>query len=254
MTRETRTDTINAQPSTGHKVAAEVVGTYVLVFFGVGAALMSGGDYVATGLSFGISVLVMAAAVGRISGGHFNPAVTLGVALDGRLPWALAPLYMLSQVVGGILAAGTLLFLMNGFPTFDASETGLGQNSFGEFSANNFATTQAFAIEALLTLLFIWVILAVTDKRNGVNAILAPVAIGLALTMIHFASMSATGTSVNPARSIGPALFAGTDAIQQLWLFILAPLAGAAVGGLTYRFIFGKEPAAVIPEERVSGA
>src|SRR5690606_27512379 len=109
-------------------------------------------------------------------------------------------------------------------------------------------------IEALLTLLFIWVILAVTDKRNGVNAILAPVAIGLALTMIHFASMSATGTSGNPARSIGPALFAGTDAIQQLWLFSLAPLAGAAVGGLTYRFIFGKEPAAVIPEERVSGA
>ncbi|WP_110241168.1 MIP family channel protein [Nocardioides gilvus] len=254
MTSETGTDTINAQPTIGHKIAAEVVGTFVLVFFGVGAALMSGGDYVATGLSFGISVLVMAAAVGRISGGHFNPAVTLGASLDGRLPWALAPLYMLSQVVGGVLAGSTLLFVMNGFPTFDVAETGLGQNSFGDLSANDFGTAQAFFLEALLTMLFIWVILAVTDKRNGVNSILAPLAIGLALAMIHFASMSATGTSVNPARSIGPALFAGADAISQLWLFILAPLVGAAVGGLTYRFIFGREPAAVTPVERVSGA
>ena len=253
MTRETETDTINAQPTLRHKIAAEVVGTFTLVFFGVGAALMSGGDYVATGFSFGVAVLVMAAAVGRISGGHFNPAVTLGAAVDNRLPWPLVPVYMVSQVVGGILAAGILLYLMNGFSVFDVDAGGLGQNSFGS-AGSGYDVDTAFVLEALLTMLFVWVILAVTDQRNGVNAILAPVVIGLALTMIHFASMTATGTSVNPARSIGPALFAGTEAIKQLWLFILAPLAGAALGGASYRFLFGRQPAAVEPEERISVA
>lgn len=253
MTRESGANPINAQPTTGHKIAAEVVGTFVLVFFGVGAALMSGGDYVATGLTFGLTVLVMAASLGRLSGGHFNPAVTLGAAIGGRLSWVLVPVYVGSQVFGGIVAGGVLRYLVNGFPGYDVAASGLGQNSFGEIG-NGYATDTAFVLEAVLTMVFIWVILGVTDKRNGINTVLAPVAIGLALAMIHYASMGATGTSVNPARSIGPALFAGSDAISQLWLFILAPLVGAAIGGLTYGYLFGREPAAVDPEERISVA
>lgn len=244
---------INAQPTTGHKIAAEVVGTFVLVFFGVGAALMSGGDYVATGLTFGLTVLVMAASLGRLSGGHFNPAVTLGAAVGGRLPWLLVPVYMLSQLLGGIVAGGLLLYLVNGFPDYDVAVGGLGQNSFGDVG-NGYATDTAFVLEAVLTMVFVWVILGVTDRRNGVTTVLAPVAIGLALAMIHFASMGATGTSVNPARSIGPALFAGSDAMSQLWLFILAPLLGAAIGGASYALLFGREPAAVDPDERISVA
>lgn len=251
MSTDARTDTINAQPATGHKIAAEVVGTFVLVFFGVGAALMSSGDYVATGLTFGLTVLVMAASLGRLSGGHFNPAVTLGAAIGGRLPWTLVPVYMGSQLAGGIMAGGCLAYLVNGFPGYDIAASGLGQNSFGDIG-NGYATDTAFVLEAVMTMVFIWVILGVTDKRNGINTVLAPVAIGLALAMIHFASIGATGTSVNPARSIGPALFAGSDAISQLWLFILAPLVGAAVGGITYGFLFGREPAAVEPVERIS--
>lgn len=251
MTKDSGTDSINAQPALAHKIAAEVVGTFVLVFFGVGAALMSQGDYVATGLTFGLTVLVMAASLGRLSGGHFNPAVTLGAAIGARLPWPMVPVYMLSQLVGGVAAGGLLAYLVNGFPGYEITDGGLGQNSFGDIG-NGYAPDTAFVLEAVLTMVFIWVILGVTDKRNGINTVLAPVAIGLALAMIHFASMGATGTSVNPARSIGPALFAGSDAISQLWLFILAPLLGAVIGGFTYGYLFGREPAAVTPEERVS--
>ncbi|WP_310526038.1 aquaporin [Nocardioides sp.] len=231
-------------PTTGHKFAAEVLGTFVLVFFGVGAALMSGGDYITTGLTFGLTVVVMAYAVGRISGGHFNPAVTLGAVLGGRLPWSSVPVYVGAQLVGALMAGAALFGLMHGFDGYSA-EGGIGANSFGS-AGSGYAMWAAFALEALLTLVFLYVILAVTDERNEFQALMGPLAIGFALAMIHFASMGATGTSVNPARSIGVGVFGGTDAILQLWLFIVAPLVGAAIAGLTYPLIFGhgSEPVA----------
>ncbi len=230
-------------PTTGQKFTAETLGTFVLVFFGCGAAMRSGGDYVATGLTFGLTVVVMAYAVGRISGGHFNPAVTLGAVLGGRLPWNQVGIYFAAQLLGGLLAGAVLFGLNHGFEGFSA-EGNMAQNFFGD-QGTGFAWWAALLLEVLMTAVFLWVILAVTDERNEVNVAMGPLAIGLALAMIHFASMSATGTSVNPARSIGVGVFAGTDAIVQLWLFVVAPLVGAAIAGLTYPVLFGHGAEAV---------
>ena len=237
------TDMADDAPTTGQKVAAEVLGTFVLVFAGVGAALMSGGDYAVTGLAFGLAVVVMSYAVGRVSGGHFNPAVTVGAALGGRLPWRVTPVYVGAQLAGGLLAGLALFTLMHGFYGFSA-EGGLGANSYGD-QGSGYDWWAAFLLEMLLTAVFVWVVLAVTDARNELQAVMGPLAIGLALAMVHFASMGATGTSVNPARSVGVALFAGVDAIVQLWLFVLAPLVGAVIAGLTYPLLFGQGAAAV---------
>src|SRR5262245_21535264 len=163
-------------PTTVQKVAAEVIGTFVLVFFGCGTALVSGGDYVAIGIAFGLTVLVMVYAVGRVSGGHFNPAVTVGAALGGRIPWAQTPVYIGSQLVGAIGAGLALFILMNGFPDFDVSSDGLAQNFYGDQGATDFAWWAAFLLEALMTMVFLLVILAVTDARNEHSA-LAPLAI-----------------------------------------------------------------------------
>lgn len=227
-------------PTLAQKIGAEVLGTFVLVFFGVGAAIISGGDYVATGLSFGIAVLVMAYAVGHISGGHFNPAVSLGAALAGRVSWVHAGIYAAAQVVAAILAALVLFVSMKGFEHWEA-EGNMGANGFGDMSpSGEYALWAALIAEIIATAVFLYIILAATDRRNP-SAAAAPVAIGLALAGIHFATMNLTGTSVNPARSIGPALFNGTDSIVQLWLFILAPLLGAAIAGLTYGLVFGRD-------------
>ena len=231
-------DTVEATPTTGQKFTAETLGTFVLVFFGCGAAVYSGGDLVATALTFGLTVVVMAYAVGRISGGHFNPAVTLGAVLGGRLPWNQVGLYMAAQLLGGLLAGAMLFGLGHGFEGFSA-EGNMGQNFFGD-AGSGYAWWAALLVEILLTAVFLWVILAVTDERNEVNAVMGPMAIGLALAMIHFVAIPLTGTSVNPARSIGVGVFAGTDAIVQLWLFVVAPLVGAAIAGLTYPLLFGQ--------------
>ncbi|WP_082587609.1 aquaporin [Nocardioides sp. Soil774] len=232
-------DIVQDTPTTGQKFTAEALGTFVLVFFGCGAAIMSG-DYVTTGLTFGLTVVVMSYAVGRISGGHFNPAVTLGAVLGGRLPWNQVGIYMAAQLLGGLLAGAALFGLNQGFDGFSA-EGNMAQNFYGDQSPGvPFALWAALLLEMLLTAVFLWVILAVTDERNEVNVAMGPLAIGLSLAMIHFASMSATGTSVNPARSIGVGVFAGTDAIVQLWVFVVAPLVGAAVAGLTYPLLFGQ--------------
>ena len=224
-------------PTTGQKVAAEVIGTFVLVFFGCATAILSGGDYVAIALAFGLALLVGAYAFGRVSGAHFNPAVTVGAAIAGRLAWRQTPIYIGSQLVGALLAGLTLFLLVHGFDGYDVSQDGLGQNSFGD-DGTGFAWWAALILETLLTAIFLWVILAVTDARNEHPA-LAPAAIGLALTLVHLASIAATGTSVNPARSIGVGVYAGTDALTDLWLFIVAPLLGGAVAGLTYPLLFG---------------
>jgi aquaporin Z len=231
------TEIVEDTPTTGQKFAAEVLGTFVLVFFGVGAAVMSGGDYVATGLSFGLTVVVMAYAVGRVSGGHFNPAVTVGAALGGRLPWSATPIYVGAQLLGALLAGAVLFGLLHGFEGY-TSEGNIGANSFGD-QGSGYAAWAAFLLEMVMTAVFVWIILGVTDARNEFQAFMGPLAIGLALAMIHFASMGATGTSVNPARSIGVGVFGGTEAILQLWLFILAPLVGAAIAGLTYPLVLG---------------
>jgi aquaporin Z len=227
--------------TTAQKISAEVLGTFVLVFFGCGSVVFAnnsggGADYVAVGFTFGLAVMLMAYAVGRISGAHFNPAVSVGAAMGGRMSWKQVPLYVGAQLGGAIVAGLALFVLLHGFDGFDA-EGNMGQNFF-RHDGSGYAWWAALLLELLLTLLFVLVILAVTDARFEHPA-LAPLAIGLTLTAIHFVAIPATGTSVNPARSIGPALFAGTDAITQLWLFIVAPLVGGALGGLLYPLLFG---------------
>jgi aquaporin Z len=225
------------EPTVGQKFSAEVLGTFVLVFFGVGTALATGGEVVTTGLAFGLTVVVMAYAVGRISGGHFNPAVTIGAALSGRLAWSQTQLYFGGQLLGGLVGSSVLWVIWQGFDGF-SSKGNFGQNSFGD-QGSGLAWWSALLVEAVATFAFLIVILAVTDERNEHPA-LAPLAIGLSLSMIHFATISLTGTSVNPARSIASAVFAGSDAILQLWLFIVAPVLGAAIAGMAYPTLFGR--------------
>ena len=239
----TATTQIDDTPTTGQKFSAEALGTFVLVFFGCGAGILSGlesGDpsgYVVTGLTFGLALVVMSYAFGRVSGGHFNPAVTLGATLGGRLPWRQAGIYVAAQLVGALLAGAVLFGLLHGFEGFTA-EGNMWENSFGD-EGSSFAWWAALLLELLMTLIFVWVVLGVTDARNELQAVMGPLAIGFALAMIHFASMSATRTSVNPARSIGVGVFAGTDAIIQLWLFVVAPVLGGVIAGLTYPLLFG---------------
>ncbi len=230
-------------PTLRQKLAAEVIGTFVLVFFGCGSLVYAGQAEVPTtlgtvGLTFGLAVAVMAYAFGRVSGAHFNPAVSVGAAISGRLAWRQVGYYVLAQLAGAVLGALVLFLLMQGFAGFDA-ERHMGQNFFGDQGQGHYAWWAAFLLEMILTAVFVTVILAVTDERNEHPA-LAPLTIGLTLAAIHFVAIPATGTSVNPARSIGPALFAGPDAIIQLWLFILAPLLGAAVAGAGYPLLFGR--------------
>ena len=232
-----------ALPGLQQKLTAEVLGTFVLVFFGCGSVVYAGevGSTSTTvttiGLTFGLAVAVMAYAFGRVSGAHFNPAVSLGAAVGGRLSWVHAACYALAQLVGAFLGALVLFLLMQGFEGFDATGN-MGQNFFGD-EGTGYAAWAAFLLELVMTMLFVTVILAVTDERFEHPA-LAPLTIGLTLAAIHFVAIPATGTSVNPARSIGPALFAGGDAIIQLWLFILAPLVGAAIAGIAYPLLFGR--------------
>ena len=223
--------------TTAQKVAAEALGTFVLVFIGCGTAISTGVDVVATGLAFGLTVLAGAYAFGRISGAHFNPAVSVGAALGGRMAWRQVPVYVGSQLAGAIVAGLALFVLVHGIDGYDIGDTGLGQDAF-RHDGVGYAWWAAFLLEVIMTAIFLYVILAVTDGRNEHPA-LAPAAIGLTLAMIHFAAIGLDGTSVNPARSIGVALFAGSTAIIQLWLFIVAPLIGGAIAGVTYPMIFG---------------
>ena len=238
-------------PGPGQKLIAEFLGTFVLVFFGVGSVVILGAaggnlsDYTGIALTFGIAVAVMIYAVGRISGGHFNPAVSIGAAVGGRVPWSEALVYMATQVVGAIVGALALFIVAHGYQGFDATGR-MGTNSFGHaIGASGISWWAAFLLELILTAVFVFVILAVTDSRNEHPA-LAPLAIGLTLFAVHMVAIPATGTSVNPARSIGPALFGGSDALKDLWLFILAPLLGGALSGFVYPALFGRgdEPVA----------
>ncbi|MGZ5404643.1 MAG: aquaporin Z, partial [Nocardioides sp.] len=195
--------------------------------------------FLGVALAFGLAVLTMAYAVGHISGGHFNPAVTLGLAAGGRFAWKDTPSYVATQVVGAIAAAAVLYVVASGQDGFSASESGFATNGYSDRSPGEYSLLAALVIEVVLTAIFLYVILGVTDTRAPKG--FAPLAIGLSLTLIHLVSIPVTNTSVNPARSIGPALFAGSDAMSQLWLFILAPVGGALVAGLTYALFLGRD-------------
>ena len=237
-------------PTIARRLGAEFLGTFVLVFGGAGAAVLAanfpaddagnplGIGFVGVSLAFGLTVLVMAYAVGHVSGGHFNPAVTLGAAAAGRFAWKDTPSYIATQVAGAIAAAAVLFVVASGKEGFSASESGFATNGFGERSPGGYGLLAALVIEVVLTAVFLYVILGVTDVRAPKG--FAPLAIGLSLTLIHLVSIPVTNTSVNPARAIGPALFAGGEAISQLWLFILAPIVGALIAGLTYKPLLGE--------------
>jgi aquaporin Z len=245
-------------PVLARRLSAEFLGTFVLVFGGCGAAVLaanfpagdpgnpSGIGFVGVSLAFGLTVVTMAYAVGHISGGHFNPAVTLGAAAAGRFAWKDTTAYIVTQVVAAIVAAAVLLVVASGVDGFSASESGFATNGFGERSPGGYGLLAALVIEIVLTAVFLYVILGVTDTRAPKG--FAPLAIGLSLTLIHLISIPVTNTSVNPARSIGPALFAGGEAIGQLWLFIVAPVVGALIAGLTYKPLFGDAAAAPLEE------
>lgn len=223
------------------RMSAEFIGTFVLVFGGCGSAILAAGfpslgiGFAGVALAFGLTVLTMAYAVGHISGAHFNPAVTLGLFAGGRIPARDVVPYIISQVAGGVAAAAVLYVIAHGHAGFDAAASGFAANGYGEHSPGGYNLQSAMAIEGVLTAIFLIVIHGATDKRAPAG--FAPIAIGLALTLIHLISIPVTNTSVNPARSTAAALFQGTWAIHQLWVFWLVPVVGGIVGGLIYRFL-----------------
>ena len=231
----------------GRKVAAEVIGTFWLVFGGCGSAVLAasfpdvGIGLVGVSFAFGLTVLTMAYSIGHISGCHLNPAVTLGLWAGGRFPAREVLPYWAAQVAGAVIAAVVLLFIASGAPGFDLAAQGLAQNGFGEGSPGRYSMTAGLTIELVLTAGFLMVILGATRDRAPEG--FAPIAIGLALTLIHLVSIPVTNTSVNPARSTGPALITGGLALQQLWLFWVAPLLGGILGGAGYRLLFTEAPA-----------
>lgn len=236
------------------RLFAEFIGTFWLVFGGCGSAVLAatfpevGIGLVGVSFAFGLSVLTMAYAVGGISGGHFNPAVTFGLWAGGRFPATDIGPYILVQVIGGTAAAGILYVIATGGPAFDLG-AGFAANGFGEHSPGGYSMNAALIIEIVMTFGFLIVILGATDKRAP--AALAPLAIGMALTLIHLVSIPVTNTSVNPARSTSQALFVGGWALQQLWLFWLAPIVGGILAGLVYRFgLLGQEAEPAVREAR----
>jgi len=225
------------------KSAAEFIGTFWLVLGGCGSAVLAAGfpelgiGFAGVALAFGLTVLTMAYAIGHISGCHLNPAVSVGLAVAGRFKFAELPAYVVAQVLGATAAAALLVSIASGAPGFDIAG-GLASNGYGEHSPGGYSLQSGFITEVVMTLMFLIVILGATDKRAPAG--FAPIAIGLCLTLIHLISIPVTNTSVNPARSTGPALMVGGWAIAQLWMFWVAPIIGAAIAGLIYRW-FEKE-------------
>ena len=225
------------------KSAAEFIGTFWLVLGGCGAAVLAAGfpgfgiGFAGVALAFGLTVLTMAFAIGHISGCHLNPAVSVGLTVAGRFKASELPAYVIAQVLGAIAAAAILAWIASGAPGFDLYD-GLASNGYGEHSPGGYSMQSGFVTEIIMTLMFLFIILGATDKRAPAG--FAPIAIGLGLTLIHLISIPVTNTSVNPARSTGPAIIVGGWAIAQLWMFWVAPIIGAAIAGLIYRW-FEKE-------------
>jgi aquaporin Z len=224
--------------SLGKRIGAEFLGTFWLVFGGCGSAVLAAGfprlgiGFVGVSFAFGLTVLTMAYAVGHVSGGHFNPAVTVGLFAAKRIPASDIFPYVVSQVIGGISGAGVLFIIANGKLGFDATR-GFATNGYAEHSPDGYSMAAALVAEIVLTFFFLWIILGSTDRRAPQG--FAPIAIGLGLTLIHLISIPITNTSVNPARSTGPAIFERGVALSQLWLFWVAPIIGAALAGIAHR-------------------
>ena len=239
------------------KYTAELIGTFWLTFGGCGAAVFAAGfpdlgiGFLGVALAFGLTVVTMAYAIGHISGCHLNPAVTLGLAAGGRFPTAQILPYMVAQVAGAILAATVLYIIASGAPGFDAAASGFAANGFGAHSPGGYSLSAAFLAEVVLTGFFLFIIMGVTHGRAPAG--FAPLAIGLGLTLIHLVGIPITNTSVNPARSTGPALFVGGWALAQLWLFWLAPLIGGAIGGVLYRTICPQPAEPVVGDTSTRG-
>ena len=223
---------------------AEFLGTFWLVLGGCGSAVLAaafpnvGIGLHGVALAFGLTVLTMAYAIGHISGCHLNPAVSIGLWAGGRFPASRLAPYIVAQVLGAIVAGGVLYVIASGAPGFDVSK-GFASNGYGAHSPGGYSLLAALVCEVVMTMFFLLVILGATDRRAPAG--FAPIAIGLALTLIHLISIPVTNTSVNPARSTGVAVFVGDWAVGQLWLFWLAPIVGALLGAVTYRFIAGDE-------------
>lgn len=217
------------------KEIAEFIGTFTLVLFGCGSAVLAGADIGLTGISFafGLALIGMAYGIGPVSGCHINPAVSLGAVAAGRMSFGDAIRYIIAQIAGAIAAALVLLVIASGKADYSVAENGLGQNGWGEGYLGEYSMIAAFAFEVVATFLFMVVILGATGK--GAPASVAGLAIGLTLVVIHLVGINVTGVSVNPARSIGPALFAGGAALSQLWLFIVAPIIGAVAAGVLFK-------------------
>lgn len=225
--------------SLSKKLGAEFFGTFWLVFGGCGSAVLAAGipelgiGFAGVSLAFGLTVLTMAYAVGHISGGHFNPAVTLGLVAGGRFAPKDAFGYIIAQVIGGIVGAGVLYVIASGMTGFDAAASGFASNGFGDHSPNGYSMMAVLVAEVVLTAFFLIIIHGATDKKAPAG--FAPIAIGLALTLIHLISIPVSNTSVNPARSTAVAVFQGGWAMEQLWLFWVAPIIGGVLGGAIYR-------------------
>jgi len=230
--------------SLSRRSLAEFLGTFWLVFGGCGSAVLAaafpslGIGFLGVALAFGLTVLTMAYAIGHISGCHLNPAVSVGLVAGKRFPASELPAYIIAQVVGAIVAAGVLYVIASGKAGFDLSG-GFASNGYGEHSPGGYTMIACLVAEVVLTFMFLMIILGATDRRAPQG--FAPIPIGLGLTLIHLIGIPVTNLSVNPARSTGPAVFVGGWAVQQLWLFWVAPLVGALIAGVTYSALFGEK-------------
>jgi aquaporin Z len=235
--------------SLGKRLAAEFFGTFWLVIGGCGSAVLAaavpdlGIGFAGVSLAFGLTVLTMAYAVGPISGGHFNPAVSAGLVAGGRFPIGEFIPYVIAQVIGAIAAGGVLYLIASGKAGFDAS-AGFASNGYGEHSPGGYSLQAALVCEIVMTFFFVMIIMGATHGRAPVG--FAPIAIGFALTLIHLISIPVTNTSVNPARSTGVAVFQGSWALAQLWLFWVAPIIGGALGGFVFKALWGEDDSPVV--------
>jgi aquaporin Z len=224
------------------RLGAEFLGTFVLVFVGCGAAILDAGnkgiDFLGVAFAFGVAVMVMVYAVGSISGGHFNPAVTVGLAVANRFPWADVVAYIVTQIVAAVVAALVLLGVASGQNGFSAKASGFAANGFGDHSPAHYNLGAVILVEIVLTAIFLYVIIGSTDVRAPAG--FAGIAIGFTLMIVHLVSIPVSNTSVNPARSTGPAIIQHGWALGQLWVFFVAPIAGAIIAGASYRYIVGE--------------
>jgi aquaporin Z len=236
------------------KLVAECIGTFWLTFAGCGSAVIAAGfpqvgiGLVGVSLAFGLTVLTMAYSIGHVSGCHLNPAVTVGLAAGGRFPLQDVIPYIVAQVLGAVIGAAVLYFIASGAPGFDAAK-GFAANGYGDHSPGHYSMIAGFVMEVVMTMTFLFIIMGST--HSSAPSGFAPIAIGLGLTLIHLVSIPVTNTSVNPARSTGPALFAGAWAIGQLWMFWVAPLLGGVLGGALYRLLSAQPSTPVVGSSSV---